>query len=162
MFFWRLFKNISKDNNIDYYSIHLGNEEKWNDKARNCIICPIRSVPLDYDKNLKYIIHIRNPLDTLISQYYSFGFTHISPTKNSPKYKAFIERRKKIQSQSIDEYCLSLANISEINNKYNDMFNWIEKYKKNENVFISKYDNMYYDFSNWLKAIFKFLSLKKI
>jgi hypothetical protein len=116
---------------------------------------------MDYDENIKYIIHLRNPLDILISQYYSFGFTHPVPhDKLVVDGENFIKLKKIIESQTIDEYCSSQETIDKINNKYNDMLNWIEKYKHKENVFISDYDNMYYDFKNWLKNIFDFLSLK--
>ena len=71
----------------------------------------------------------------------------------------FAKRRKIIQSETIDKYCLSEENIDEINDKYNKAIDWIEKYKHKENVFISDYDDMYYDFKNWLKNIFDFLSL---
>ena len=162
MFFYRLFKKIAKDNNIDYYSINNkpGNDNLWNTKLDNCISCPIRGVPYKYEENLKYIIHLRNPLDILISQYYSLGFTHVVPDKSDKHYEYFMKRRKIIESQTIDQYCLSQENIDEINNKYNNILNWIEKYKHKKNVFISDYDNMYYDFKNWLKNIFDFLSLK--
>ena len=38
------------------------------------LACPLRNIPdiLNYEENLKYIIHLRNPLDILISQYYSW------------------------------------------------------------------------------------------
>ena len=162
MFLFKLFKKISKDNNIDYYSINKfnSNEKLWNKSLNNCIICPLRYYPDEYQENLKYILHLRNPLDVLISQYYSFGFTHKPPSKKSVWYSKFISDRKKIQSQTIDEYCLSQENIDEINDKYNKMLNWIKINKEKENVFISYYDDMYYDFPNWLKQIFEFLSLK--
>ena len=132
----------------------------WNTKLDNCISCPLRFVPYKYEENLKYIIHLRNPFDILISEYYSFGFTHAVRDKSDPLYEYCANRRKKIQSQTIDQYCSSQENIDKINDKYNDTLNWIEKYKHKENVFISDYDNMYYDFKNWLKKIFDFLSLK--
>ena len=75
-----------------------------------------------YKSILYYIIHLRNPFDILISQYYSFG------------YDFFIKRRKIIHSQTIDQYCLSQENIDDINYKYNRVLNWVEKYKHKENV----------------------------
>ena len=121
---------------------------------------PFRVSPYEYEENLKYIIHYRNPLDILISQYYSFGYTHPVPDKSKVWYEEFIKKREIIQSQTLDEYCLSQKNIDDINEKYNSLFNWIEKYKHKENVFISDYDDMYYNFEDWLKKIFDFLSLK--
>lgn len=163
MFFHRLFQKIAKDNNIEYYSSNNkpDNENLWNNKLDNCILCPKRRVPRNYEENLKYIIHLRNPIDTLISEYYSYGFTHIEPDISDEKeHEMFTKRRKKIQNLTLDEYCLLQENIDKINNKYNGVLNWIEKYKDRENVFISNYDNMYYDFPNWLRNIFDFLSLK--
>lgn len=161
MFFYRLFKKISKDHNFNYYSINNTppNDKKWKESLINCILCPIRENVSNYNPRLKYIIHLRNPLDILISQYYSFGFTHSIP-KNPTEKEKFIQRRKKIQSQTIDQYCLSDENIKEINEKYNNVLEWVEKYGKKENVFISHYDSMYYNFSKWLKDILSFLSLK--
>lgn len=162
MFFYRLFKQIAEYNNIDYYSeSFLENNKLWNNKLDNCILCPIRTSPYDYEENLKYIIHFRNPLDILISSYYSFGWTHHVMPVDHPDYESFIIRREKIQSLTIDEYCLLPENIDNINKKYDHLFDWIEKYKDRDNVFISDYDDMYYNFPNWLRNIFDFLSLKK-
>ena len=125
-FFYRLFREIAYINNIDYYSINKTSmdidkrvlpECMWNDELENYILCPTRGAPRDYRKDLKYIIHFRNPLDIMISQYYSFGYTHgvPDPNSNKEKYDFFMKRRKIIQSQTIDEYCLSQENIDEIN-----------------------------------------------
>lgn len=155
-----MFNYIAKNNNLDFYTtpgLADGKKSKsnklWNNKLTNCISCPIRDSPINFDENVKYIIHFRNPLDIMISSYYSFGFTH--PLNSSIK-----EKRKIIKTQTIGEYCLSQENIDEINSKYDKLLNWIEKYKNKENVFISDYDHMYYNFSNWLINIFNFLSLK--
>ena len=161
MFFFKLFKKIAEDNNIDYYSENNrpSNHELWNNKLNNCIRCPVRVCPLnENEENLKYIIHLRNPLDILISTYYSFGWTHSIPCESDPHLEEFMKRREKIQSQTIDQYCLE--NVDEINNKYNNMLDWLEKYKDRDNVFISHYDDMFYNFPNWLRKIFDFLSLK--
>ena len=162
MFFFRLFKQITESNDIDYYSENGAppNHELWNDKLDNCILCPIRKCPYDYKENLKYIIHLRNPLDILISSYYSFGWTH-AMNELHPDCKEFYIRREKIQSLTVDEYCLLPENIDKMNEKYDDILNWIKKYKDRDNVFISDYDDMYYNFPNWLRNIFDFLSLKK-
>lgn len=154
MFFHRLFKKMAVENNLEYYSINSGNESQWNDKKENCILCPLRYSPREYDPKLTYIIHIRNPLDILISAYYSWGWTHGGSSKT------FIDRRNKIQKMSVDEYCLDDKFVNSINEKYNEMLIWIEKYKDRENVFISHYDTMYYDFPKWLQDIMNFLKLK--
>ena len=68
MFLYRLFNKIAADNNIDYYSINNNppNEKLWNTKLDNCILCPLRGVPYEYEENIKYLIHLRNPLDSII------------------------------------------------------------------------------------------------
>ena len=161
MFLYRLFKKIAEDNNIDYFSVNNkpSNHTMFRKNITKYILCPLRGIPGNYDPDIKYIIHIRNPLDILISQYYSFGFTHRIPDKNSINYENFIERREKIQNMTIDKYCLSDEIINEINYKYNHLLDWVDQYKNFKNVFISNYDDMYYNFPNWLNDIFKFMSL---
>tara|TARA_B110000971_G_C20039410_1_gene516702 strand:- start:73 stop:789 length:717 start_codon:yes stop_codon:yes gene_type:complete len=161
MFLYKLFNTISKINNIQYYScnnIPSNNIEYYNDTTYNKIICPIRSVPTEFDNITQYIIHYRNPLDTMISEYYSFGFIHNVPKDN----KYFIERRNKIQLQTIDEYCTSNDTLDVINTKYNNQLNWIKLHGNKKNVFISHYDKMYYHFDDWLKDIMSFLKLDYI
>lgn len=163
MFLYRLFLKIAQDNNIDYYSINNEpmNDSLWNADMDNCIICPIREFPDNYNEKLKYIIHLRNPLDTLISEYYSYGFTHIDDGERGRvgrKQDNFEEYVNDIVSRSIDEYCL--WQLEWITGRYDKMLDWIEKYKDKENVFVSNYDDMYYDFPNWLKNVYDFLSLE--
>lgn len=163
MFLYRLFKKISETNDINYYSINnTPPNAKCFQLEKNGILCPLRSYPINYNPNTKYIIHIRNPFDVLISQYYSFGFSHKVPDKDDVEYQQFMDRREKIQSQTIEEYCSSDENINEINNKYNKLLEWVDKYKIKENVFISYYDNMYYSFPEWLKNIYNFIGSNEL
>lgn len=161
MFFYRLFTKITKDNNINHYSINNKptNNALWHENLTNCIYGPMRGAPKEYLEHLKYIVHVRNPLDIMVSSYYSFGYTHGLPKDERSKDK-FMKRRNEIQSLSIDEYCLQQKNINDINGKYNLLLDWIHNYKDKDNVFISDYDRMYYNFSEWLKEIFDFLALE--
>ena len=160
MFLYKLFFYISRRNNINFYSINNGTEAGYkSDLSDNKILCPLRYEPRDgYNKSIKYIVHYRNPIDTLISQYYSYGYTHGVPSIPDKKIK-FMNRRIKIQSQTIDEYCLSDENVNTINEKYIKLFNWINKYKDKKNVYISNYDLMYYNYKIWIKEIHEFLNL---
>ena len=56
----------------------------------------------------KKIIFLRDPRDSLISRYYSFGFTHGIPQDSTGK-SVFLEERMKINNESIDSYCLRMA-----------------------------------------------------
>ena len=96
MFLFRLFKYISIKNRIHYYSINANNEAKYKlDNSNNKILCPLRHEPREtYNESIKYIVHYRNPIDTLISQYYSFGYIHAIPISPDKKIK-FLKRRAK-------------------------------------------------------------------
>lgn len=166
MFLYKLFKHLSKINNLDHYSINSGNLKNYYKNDGKCkIICPIRSIPgikimkgeicqipqqevCEFSELNQYIIHSRNPLDLLISQYYSFGFTHPGP------------RPQSISSKTIDEYCTDLEVVDQINENYHKLVNWINKYGDKPNVFISNYDDMYYHFETWITNIIQFLKLK--
>jgi hypothetical protein len=56
----------------------------------------------------KKIIFLRDPRDSLISRYYSFGFNHGVP-KDSAGKKIFLDERSKIIKESIDSYCERMA-----------------------------------------------------
>ena len=61
MFLLRLFSYIAENNNIDFYttpglsSNKLKSNKLWNNKLTNCINCPIRDPPINFDENLKNI-----------------------------------------------------------------------------------------------------------
>ena len=60
----------------------------------------------------KALFMVRDPRDVLVSQYYSFGFTH--GISNEPGIRTSQnEIRQKIKTTSLDEYCLSFAKRTE-------------------------------------------------
>jgi len=146
MFLYEYFKLLSNLNNLNYYSVnnHPQNQNDYNIKG---CICPIRNISKDeqLDIDETYIFHFRNPIDTLISEYYSFGFTHIS--ENSWQQ----ERKEYIQSITIDQYCINESNI--LLDRYKNMIDFINLHYYNENIIISKYDHMFYNFKQWNKDI---------
>lgn len=74
-----------------------------------CVYGPFRYPIFIHDWELfKKIIFLRDPRDALISRYYSFGFSHGVP-EDSETQKWFLDERKKIQTETIDEYCLRMA-----------------------------------------------------
>lgn len=56
----------------------------------------------------KKIIFLRDPRDSLISRYYSFGFSHGVPMDCESK-KVFLDERSKIHDEAIDDYCIRMA-----------------------------------------------------
>lgn len=55
--------------------------------------------------DFKKIFFLRDPRDMLVSAYYSFGFSHVVPESELIK-KNFLEKRKSITDDSIDNYVL--------------------------------------------------------
>ena len=82
MFIYRYCKFISRNSNYKLFSVENGNgptSKQDIDKflnQDNIIIAPVRICPSKYFNDVNYIIHIRDPIDILISEYYSFGYTH--------------------------------------------------------------------------------------
>lgn len=56
----------------------------------------------------KAIYFLRDPRDSLISLYYSFGRTHPIPLDRKTGER-FVKERKKIQNETIDEFCIRMA-----------------------------------------------------
>jgi len=59
-------------------------------------------------EHFKKIIFLRDPRDSLVSRYYSFGYTHGVP-KDIVGGSLFLEERNKIHNETIDSYCLRMA-----------------------------------------------------
>lgn len=101
--------------------------------------------------DLKIIIQVRNPLDCLVSAYFSFTNSHILPP-DTLKRKDFIERSKIILEQGIDKFCL------------NEINGYIERFKVIDSI-VSKhpdfkllyYEDMVLDNSNWQREIINFV-----
>lgn len=119
-------KNIKGFHSIDYAK-YLANKPNSHNKKlifheKGFIYGPIRlsAIQLEYSslvvptskpdfiKDKTAIFFIRDPRDILVSAYYSFGFTHkLNPVEE--KRREQLERRKLIQSLSVDEYSLMHA-----------------------------------------------------
>lgn len=76
------------------------------------IYAPLRTpFKISNQKDFINIFFLRDPRDVLVSEYYSFGFSHAVPKHNKASER-FLKRRKKIVAQSIDEYCLEVLKSS--------------------------------------------------
>lgn len=114
----------------------------------------IRCVVDNYNENIKYIIHIRNPLDLLVSAFYSFGYTH--EYDGTYTYDKYLEQRQQIQTIGIDLYCSEYFKIT-ILPLHLELFKWLEKYYDKPNVYISCYEKMKNNFSDYIKEVGFFL-----
>ena len=102
-------------------------------------------------KELKILAQVRNPLDCIVSAYFSFTVSHEkSPNPNKQKY--FEERAKKILEQGIDEFCKSQTN------DYIKRFAAIDSIVKNHpDIKVLFYEDMVLRNDYWQQEIFSFL-----
>ena len=142
---------ISKlDNTFQVYSENKSppNAERYEVvKYNKTIYSPIRIIPdtnLVYDPKITYIIHIRNPLDVLISRFYAFGYSRTwRDDKMDPVWVAY---KKSIQNKGIDKFCMTDTVVQE---SYRKLFDWLSIYGDKPNVHLSSYEEMKYDFKTW-------------
>jgi hypothetical protein len=89
------------------------------------------------------LIIIRHPLNKLISQYYSYGWTH-PPQIAGAKHK---ERSALIRSMTLDEY------VTEQSNKSNIINSFLEAYKYKDKLL--KYEDMMRDPNSYMLFLLK-------
>ena len=134
------------------------NDMEYNSASGHKIHAPIRETPKDFKSDTLYLIHLRDPLDILISQYYSYGYTHIEPNDEN-LLKLFQQRRNEIQNQTIEEYCSNDKVIAELKSKFAKVRDWQEKHVNEKNIINSFYDDMFYNFKYWNNQITNHLKL---
>ena len=116
-----------------------------------------RMQPMDVDKNRTfdieiventfYIFVLRNPLDILVSEYYSFGWMHV-------ENDTITIERSNIQEKTVDEYCIWMSD------------RLLMKLKKlphlKENCLYLTYEEMVLDFNQWCKKFCEPFGVKNI
>lgn len=109
------------------------------------------SLQLKYKRS---VLLIRDPRDALVSQYFSFGGKHISHKLPDKNKEAFIEKAKKTEDLTIDEYVLMVAR---------NHLNKLIAYRDNlyfDNVLLRKYEDIYFDKRKFLGEIFRHFGIK--
>ena len=113
-------------------------------------------VPLDFPGRDKFknIFFLRDPRDVLISAYFSFAFTHPEPL-NDISRKEFLERRKRLQEQGIDQYVLEESKtwVVPLYNKYKHLRDTAQ------NSIYLKYDFFTAQTPEFIERIAEFLEL---
>uniref|UniRef100_A0A7S4B6D4 Sulfotransferase domain-containing protein n=1 Tax=Chrysotila carterae TaxID=13221 RepID=A0A7S4B6D4_CHRCT len=99
-----------------------------------------------------YILHQRHPLDTTVSAYHSFGWSH-PPAPNSTKeqLREYQVRRANIRNQTADQYALSSSDLYV--SKYLLYFELLESPPPGAVLIRSRYEEMVLFFSQWLNQI---------
>lgn len=104
----------------------------------------------------RVILMIRDPRDVLVSEYYSYAFSHSEPSKLGNKYIDFMKMRQKARDVTIDEYVVSESDRLYVNyERYITLL--LDRYA---HVFVTKYEEMTSDFDAWLKKILEYCELE--
>ena len=132
------------------------------------IVCPVR-YPIHLESiNIKsndvIFVQLRNPFDTLISEYYSFGFTH-PPNGDSIENGEIISvnvRRQYIKKHQLglDDYCLKYAD--HLIKRYEHLIKVVTKLKKNRcKVIPLYYSDMMLNFEDYFEKLCKHIKIDK-
>jgi hypothetical protein len=164
MFLYQLWRELCKAKGIRYFSknnVPPDDEELSSEVSENFCIGPIRDkdmIKIDFPKidKIYCIIQLRDPRDILVSEYFSFGWSH--PIENAEKRDGDFEHanpadmpfyRDSIKKMSIEEYALKRAgNLKE---RYNKLLS-LAKRKDIECIFV-RYEEMVTSFETWLVKI---------
>ena len=99
------------------------------------------------------VLHQRHPLDTLVSGYHSFGWTHpAAPGASEAQQRQHEERQAAVRNQSVDAYVL--ANAAELARKYKPYMELLrEPPSPHTRVLRSRYEEMVTAFPRWLSTL---------
>lgn len=172
-FLTKFYKRLSELSGIKYYQTTgikgIFNINTFLKSKESFCLCPIRVFPFsnkrisqlsensyienEINKDFQYIIQLRDPRDILVSQYYSFGWTHGYRKQkiNEHIYEKKIERRRLIRNMSIDEYVLSDIGYKDLLVRYKPIL-YLQKFN---NIKILKYSEMVLNFKVWSKKASK-------
>ena len=104
----------------------------------------------------RVILMIRDPRDVLVSEYYSYAFSHSEPSRLGDKYADFMRMRQKARTITIDEYVVSECDRVCVNyERYVSLL--LDRYA---HVLVTKYEEMTSDFEAWLKKILEHCEFK--
>lgn len=156
MFLFKYFNKIAEMNNLPYFS---GNNNPKNaddyKTATKGILCPLRKMRELQDGEI-LISQIRNPLDILVSRYFSFGYMHnlANPEKGTGSWPG-IKDRSKIQNFTIDQYCIEESEL------VLERLNLVKSYQENPNALVVSYFTMVHDYKTWNQNICQWLGLSQ-
>eukprot|EP00002_Diphylleia_rotans_P039112 TRINITY_DN89_c0_g1_i1.p1 TRINITY_DN89_c0_g1~~TRINITY_DN89_c0_g1_i1.p1 ORF type:complete len:283 (+),score=-3.51 TRINITY_DN89_c0_g1_i1:677-1525(+) len=112
---------------------------------------------------VKVVYHVRNPLDQLVSEYYSFGYIHqlprIRPGVNEQNDRnvlsEFLRRRELIRNMTVDEYVLqTMSNATWWKDRYGLFFSELGVHERARPFLVlSRYEDMVKDFPSWLRSL---------
>jgi len=160
VFLLRFFRVIANSKDMKYFSrdISLESAEAFKEEKDNCIRCPARGFPGKMNENIFYIFILRNPLDTLVSEYYSFGWMH-AVKGTDEEQKNLLKKREEIKRGTIDEYCINSADI--LLKKITPLLNMDIKKMGDDHMSLT-YEDMMLNFDKWSNKIFNLFHVKRL
>ncbi|NNC84517.1 MAG: hypothetical protein HKN75_00445 [Bacteroidia bacterium] len=122
-----------------------------NESVINLLVHPTTN--LEFAKDKIALFFIRDPRDILVSQYYSFGYTHsLNPVKE--KTEEILSIREEVQSLTIDEYALKI--VDEQIENFNKLIELSSHCKQST---ILKYEDMIENFDSFIDELQKVVSI---
>ncbi len=151
MFLYEYFKFVSSLTKHDFYSKNLAepNADKFVE-AKSGILSPHRSFPKELTKDTFSIFLVRDPLDILVSQFYSFGYMHKLESEEQQK------KADEIKEMGIDAFCL--AEADDLLRRYYNITEIAAKAKKRQYLIIG-YHDMVLNYQIWSDKILKHFDL---
>lgn len=129
---------------IEYFVINIEKHSKWSTTEHPMVLLPYRG--LDFSDDVYHIMHIRNPIDHLVSLYHAEGWSH--PYLGDPACKeAWDAKRDAIQKMTVDEYCLKMSG---------KLFRQVMTIIRKCNLFngmLVTYEDMILDYEKWAKKV---------
>ena len=104
----------------------------------------------------RVIFAVRDPRDVLVSEYFSYGYSHAEPSPRGNKLDDFMVMRRKAQDVPIDDYVISESGrVKENYQRY--ISRLLEPYP---HVHAAKYEEMIVDFPSWLESLLQYCGLE--
>lgn len=164
MFLYQFFKRLAERQQYHFYSAN-NNPPNELDEASSVssassaqtpyCCCPLRTFETNtlssQSTNLFRIFHVRDPRDMLVSEYFSFGWSH--PTTESQGTE-LSDRRKEIQEMSIDDYVLNQPQFSSwpLEEKFRPL---VERDLSHQSEVLVKYETMVTRFPVWVADVIR-------
>jgi FkbM family methyltransferase len=152
MFLYSFFKDVARLTGRAFFSVNetpkTESKAFENNVPNAFIVSPLRAYPETINPNRLHIMVVRNPLDVLVSQYYSHGWMHPLPYDVPSAMDKFVTRRTDIQSKTVDEYAMEYAD--ELLEKHKNLLKF---YGDTEHMLITEYAEMVCNFESWCTKI---------
>jgi hypothetical protein len=102
-------------------------------------------------RDVKVIVHVRDPRDCLVSHHYSVAYSHETPPEG-PIHDDLMTRRRLYASRSVDESALG-----DCRDFHKIFVALCDLHRSNRGPYLSKYEDMVTDFSGWLDRLSAFI-----